>query len=88
MAREKTSVTIDRSKVDEVRRLTGAASTSAAIDLALGQLIAVVRLRQDLSAYTKTPPSDAELALARLPHDWSDLADDADWDAAYRERDG
>jgi hypothetical protein len=87
MAREKTSVTIDRSKVDEVRRLTGAGSTSAAIDLALGELIAVLRLRRDLAAYGNTPPSDDELALSRLSHDWSDLADDTDWGAAYRDSD-
>jgi hypothetical protein len=35
MAKEKTTITVERHKVDEARRLTGAASTSAAIDVAL-----------------------------------------------------
>lgn len=84
----KTSVTIDRGKLDEVRRLTGAPSTSAAIDRALTEFIAMDRIRKDVAAYRREPPTDAELALARVPHDWSDLADDTDWNALYGESGG
>lgn len=83
MAKDKVTVTLDRAKVDEVRRLTGAPTTSAAIDLALSELISVDRLRRDVAAYVAEPPTDDEIALARLPVDWRDLHDDTDWDALY-----
>ena len=66
-------------------RLTGAASTSAAIDLALDRLIRGERLRRDIEAYTGTLPSDEEIALAAITPSWSDLADETDWDALYSE---
>lgn len=83
MAKEKTTVTIDRAKVDEVQRLTGIASVSAAIDLALRELIRVQRLRRDLAAYGAIAVTDDEVALARTTPSWADLADDTDWDALY-----
>lgn len=83
MSKERTSVTIDREKLDQVRRLTGSSSASAAIDWALSEMIAIDRLRNDLAAYRQTAPTNAEIALARLTHDWSDLADDTDWEALY-----
>jgi hypothetical protein len=81
MAKQKTTITVERRKVDEVRRLTGAASTSAAIDLALDRLIRSERLRNDIAAYTGTPPTEDEVALATITPPWSDLADDTDWEA-------
>lgn len=83
MAKQKTTITVERRKVDEARRLTGASSTSAAIDLALDQLIRSERLRMDIAAYTGTPPTDDEIALATITPSWRDLADETDWDALY-----
>jgi hypothetical protein len=85
MAKQKTTITVERRKVDEARRLTGAASTSAAVDLALDRLIRGERLRNDIGAYTGTPPTDDEIALAAITPPWSDLTDDTDWEALYTE---
>lgn len=85
MAKDKTTITVDRAKVEEVRRLTGAASTSAAVDLALAELIRKERIRRDVDAYRTNPPSEAEAALAAVNPNWADLADDTDWDALYRD---
>jgi hypothetical protein len=83
MAREKATITVDRSKLQLVRTLTGASSASQAIDIALGELIRLDRLRQDIAAYTAQPPVGDEIGLTVRPPDWSDLADDTDWDAVY-----
>lgn len=83
MAKQKTTITVERGKVDEARRLTGAASTSAAIDLALDRLIRGERLRRDITAYTGTPPTEDEIALGTITPPWSDLADETDWDTLY-----
>jgi len=83
MAKQKTTITVERRKVDEVQRLTGATSTSAAIDLALDRLIRTERLRRDIAAYTGAPPTEDEIALGTITPPWSDLADDTDWAALY-----
>ena len=83
MAREKATITVDRAKVQVVQSLTGAKSTSQAIDLALSELIRAERLRRDVEAYTAVPPNPEEIALARSPQNWSDLADDTDWSKLY-----
>jgi len=83
MAKVKTTITVDRAKIDEVQRLTGITSVSAAIDLALRELIRVQRLRRDLAAYGRMTVTDDEVALARTTPSWADLADDTDWDAVY-----
>ncbi|HKE74555.1 MAG TPA: type II toxin-antitoxin system VapB family antitoxin [Acidimicrobiales bacterium] len=83
MAKTKTTLTLDRRKLNEARALTGAPSASAVVDLALTELVRAVRLRRDVEAYASTPPSDEEIALSRAPTDWSDLADDTDWAALY-----
>jgi hypothetical protein len=83
MAREKATITLDRAKATEVQRLTGAGSTSEAIDLALTRLIAIERLRRDVEAYTGRPLTDAETAVGDLPVAF-DLDDaDVDYDALY-----
>jgi hypothetical protein len=48
MAREKVTITLDRSKAERARSLLGAASTSQIIDLALERLIRAERLRRDV----------------------------------------
>jgi hypothetical protein len=37
----------------------------------------------DIAAYTGTPPTDDEIALATITPSWRDLADETDWDALY-----
>jgi hypothetical protein len=83
MPKQKTTGTVERRKVDEVQRLTGAASTSAAIDLALDRLIRTERLRRDIVAYTGAPPSEDEIALGTITPAWTDLGDETDWAALY-----
>jgi hypothetical protein len=83
MAKDKTTITVERSKLEEARRLTGAPSASAAIDLALDWLIRSERLRRDIAAYKGTPPTEEELGLARITPPWTDLADETDWHALY-----
>lgn len=83
MTKHRTTITVERHKVDEARRLTGAASTSAAIDVALDRLIRTERLRRDVAAYAITPPTDEEIALAAVTPTWDAIADDTDWDALY-----
>jgi hypothetical protein len=63
--------------------LTGAASNSEAIDMALGVLIRRERLRRDLEAYGRVPPSADEIGIGQTPIDWRDLADDTDWEGLF-----
>jgi hypothetical protein len=85
MTKEKVTITVDRASIAEVQRLTGASTTSAAVDLALRALIKAERIRHDVAAYQLMPVTDEELALTSLRPDWSDLADDTDWDAMFPE---
>lgn len=83
MAREKATITVDRQKLSEARAMLGVPSASAAIDVALSELIRRHRLRNDLKAYAGTPPNAEEAALGGASPDWDDLADDTDWDAEW-----
>lgn len=42
-----------------------------------------VRSRRDVAAYTTMPQSADTSALACCAPDWSDIADETDWDAVY-----
>jgi Arc/MetJ family transcription regulator len=85
MAKEKATITIDRAKLSEARAVLGVSSASAAVDVALSELIRRHRVLRDAEAYTRTPPADDEAALGHALPDWSDLADDTDWDAEWPE---
>jgi hypothetical protein len=85
MAKEKATITVDRAKLDEVRRLTGAPSASAAVDAALGCLLATERVRRDVAAYTRVPPTEEEILVGLLQPGNEDLADDTDWEALYED---
>ncbi|MDA8035309.1 MAG: type II toxin-antitoxin system VapB family antitoxin [Actinomycetota bacterium] len=85
MAREKATITVDREKLAEARTRLGAPSASAAIDVALTELLRRHRLRDDLKAYAAAPPTVEEAAPALVPPDWGDLADDTDWDLEWPE---
>jgi hypothetical protein len=82
MAREKATITLDRGKAAAARALLGVGSTSEAIDVALDQLIHTERLRADIAAYERMPPTEGEVALASLG-DTGGIGDDTDWVALY-----
>jgi len=82
MAKDKVTITLDRAKVSRARSLIGARSTSEVIDLALDRLIRAERLRADIAAYRRVPPTDAEAQLAAVG-DVSALGDETDWEALY-----
>ncbi|HUP68826.1 MAG TPA: hypothetical protein VM142_03315 [Acidimicrobiales bacterium] len=85
MAKEKATITVDRAKLAEARTVLGVSSASAAIDIALSDVVRRARLRRDVAAYRRVPHTDDEAALASLQPDWEDLADDTDWDAEWPE---
>lgn len=84
MAREKATITLDRAKARDAMRLLEVHTVSEVIDLALERLVRTERLRRDVAAYGRIPPTDAELALADLPVAF-DLDDaDVDYESDYR----
>lgn len=86
MARQKATITLDRSKADAARALVGAASLSETVDLALTRLIRAEQLRRDVAAYARKPLDEAELAVGDLPVEL-DLDDAAvDYDRLYGKR--
>jgi hypothetical protein len=87
MAKQKVTVTLDRAKADEARLLVGSANTSEVIDVALSRLIRAERLRRDIDAYRRLPPTDTDLLIA-VQADTSGLADDTDWEALYDDEAG
>ena len=85
MAKDKVTITLDRAKAEQARSLCQAASTSEVIDLALDRLIRTERLRRDIAAYGRVPPTKEELDLALL--EATALDDATDWEALYGEHD-
>lgn len=84
MAKEKVTITLDRSKVAAVRALVEVRTTSEAIDLALDRLIGAERLRRDVVAYSLLPLTEAEID----PSVWGkafELDDGTDWEGLYSE---
>ena len=82
MAKQKVTITLDRSKAEVARSLIGAGSTSEVIDIALERLVRAERLRGDVEAYRRTPQTAQERTLADQADDRG-LADDVDWEALY-----
>jgi hypothetical protein len=82
MAKEKVTVTLDRAKVEVARGLVGATSTSEVLDIALDRLVRSERLRHDIEAYRRLPPTQQESALAEFAEE-TGLHDDTDWEALY-----
>jgi hypothetical protein len=62
--------------------LVGVDSTSEVIDIPLDQLIRAERLRADIAAYRRVPPTEDEVELATFA-DASGLGDNTDWEALY-----
>lgn len=83
MPKEKATITVDRAKLAEARAVLGVATASAAIDIALSDVVRRARLRRDVEAYATVPSTEEEVALAETNPDWADLLDDVDWDAEW-----
>jgi hypothetical protein len=83
MARTKATITLDREKAAKAASLLGSRSISEVIDVALERLIRAEQLRHDVSAYTRQPPTDAELVIADLVVEFDLADDDVDYDALY-----
>ncbi len=71
MAKEKTTITVDRAKLAEARALRGVKSASAAIDVALSQLVRGARCRGDVEAYTEVRATQEEAGLSETYPDWA-----------------
>lgn len=83
MAKDKTTIILDREKVAKVTALVGGRSLSEVIDIALDRFIQAEELRRDVAAYARQPLSNEELAIADLPVAL-DLGDeDVDYAALY-----
>ncbi len=82
MAKEKVTITLDRSKAEAACSLLGTTSTSQTIELALERVIKAERLRRDIEAYNRMPQTDEELAIAAAGYRGG-LEDDTDWEALY-----
>jgi hypothetical protein len=80
MARKKVTIRLDQAKAEDAPALLWAASASEAIDLALDRLIRAERLRRDVAAYRRIPPTDEEVELALLAATGG-LDDETDWEA-------
>lgn len=76
---------MDRAKLAEARALLGVSSASAAIDIAISEVVRRGRLRRDVEAYTSIPSTDEEVALGEHQAEWADLTDNTDWDAEWPE---
>jgi hypothetical protein len=82
MAKEKATITLNRAKAEAARSLLGVSSTSEVIDVALDRLIRDERLRADIAAYRRTPPTLEESELASFG-DFRGIGDETDWEALY-----
>jgi hypothetical protein len=87
MAKDKVTITLDRSKANAARALVGASSTSEVIDIALQRLIRAERKSLDVAAYRRLPPTKQEDDLALLG-DAQALADETDWESLYADVEG
>ena len=85
MPKEKATISVDRAKLSEARAVLGVSSASAAIDVALSELLRRRRVINDVNAYTRTPSTAEEVVLGNIFPDWIDLVDDTDWDAEWPE---
>ena len=83
MAKDKATITVDRDKLAAARAVLGAASASATIDVALSEVIRRAQIRLDIEAYRRVPPTEVEAALGQAHPDWTDLADETDWEAEW-----
>lgn len=84
MPKSKVSVALERSKVDEARRLVDTGSVSELIDIALTRLIAAERERRHVLGYERVPQGTEDVEWAEMPRRNEDIADDTDWAGPLR----
>lgn len=87
MVREKVTITLDRAKTREAMLLLEVHTASEVIDRALDRLIHAERLRRDVAAYGRTPPTVEDMALAEMPVAFDLDDDDVDYESDYRASD-
>lgn len=85
MTKSKVTISVDPERLEQARELSGA-NTSATVDAALRRFIAFERARLDLAAYRRAPQTDDDVAGGEDWADYSDLADDTDWEKLYKEK--
>lgn len=83
MASEKATLTLDRAKMAEAKRLIGGRSMSQVVDVALDRLIRAERLKADVAAYGGGPGHLDDLGLDDLAVAFDLDDDDVDYDAVY-----
>ncbi len=83
MAREKVTIMADRHKIEQVRRFNGATSASDAIDRALDESLRLERIRRDIAAYARHPPTLDEAAFGSYRPSNVEIVDDTDWESVY-----
>lgn len=83
MGSEKATLTLDRAKMAEAKRLIGGRSMSQVVDVALDRLIRAERLKADVAAYGARPGSVDEVVLGDLEVSFDLDDDDVDYDALY-----
>jgi hypothetical protein len=88
MAKDKVTITLDRSKANDARSLVGASSISEVIEIALERLIRAERKRRDVAAYGRLPLTKQEDDLALLREAGSALTDETDWESLYADVEG
>jgi len=88
MAKDKVTITLDRSKANDARSLVGASSISEVIDIALERLIRAERKRRDVAAYGRLLPTKQEDVPALLRDAGAALADETDWESLYADVEG
>ena len=86
MARQKSTITLDREKVARASALVGTTNMSEVVDIALERLIRAEELRRDVAAYADRPPGDEELPFADLPVEFDLGDDDVDYEELYGSR--
>lgn len=83
MAKEKLSVTLDRAKLVRAQELTGVATVSALLDLAVTRLLTQELERRHIAGYQRHPQGKNDIAWAEIARDPTDIADDTDWAELY-----
>ena len=85
MAKEKTTISLNRAKAETARTLICARTISDAIDAALDRLIYDEEVRRSVEAYQAVPQTAEEIAITDRPHPPLD-DDGVDWRAVYADK--
>lgn len=83
MPKAKLSVTLDRAKLARAQELTGAATVSELLDLAVTRLLTQELERRHVAGYQRQPQGNDDIAWAEVAREQADVADDTDWAGLY-----